>query len=77
MSGYQLKPAGDTTLIVEFGDRIDRDINDQVLTLARALAAAKLEGVIEIAPTFRSLAVHYDPLRQSIEALSLARYRAH
>ena len=28
MSGYRLKPAGDTTLIVEFGDRIDRVIND-------------------------------------------------
>ena len=72
MSGYRLKPAGDTTLIVEFGDRIDRGINDEVLTLARALTAAKIDGVIEIAPTSRSLAVHYDPLRRSIGELSLA-----
>ncbi len=72
MSGYRLKPAGDTTLIVEFGDRIDRGINDEVLSLARALTAARLDGVIEIAPTFRSLAVHYDPLLRSIAELSLA-----
>jgi KipI family sensor histidine kinase inhibitor len=72
MSGYRMKPAGDTTLIVEFGDRIDRIINDQVLTLARAITAAKLDGVSEVAPTFRSLAVHYDPVRQSIGELSRA-----
>jgi KipI family sensor histidine kinase inhibitor len=72
MSDYRLKPAGDTTLIVEFGERIDRDINGEVLTLARALQAAKLDGVIEIAPTFRSLAVYYDPLRRSIGELSQA-----
>ncbi len=72
MSGYRLKPAGDTTLIVEFGERIDRNINGEVLTLARALGAAKLDGVIEIAPTFRSLAVYYDPLRRSIGELSQA-----
>jgi KipI family sensor histidine kinase inhibitor len=72
MSGYRLKPAGDTTLIVEFGERIDRDISDEVLTLARALDAAKLDGVIEIAPTFRSLAVYYDPLRCPIGELSRA-----
>jgi inhibitor of KinA len=72
MSGYRLKSAGDTTLIVEFGDRIDRGINDQVLTLARNLAAEKLEGVIEVAPTFRSLAIHYDPIRQPVGELSRA-----
>ena len=72
MSGYRLKSAGDTALIVEFGERIDRDINDRVLTLARELQAAKLEGVNEIAPTFRSLAIYYDPLRCSIGQLSQA-----
>ena len=33
-----------------------------VLTLARRLADARLEGIVETVPTFRSLMVHYDPL---------------
>ncbi len=72
MSGYRLKPAGDTALIVEFGDQIDRGVNDAVLALARDLRAAKIEGVIEIAPTFRSLAVYYEPLQISLARLSQA-----
>ncbi len=72
MSGYRLKPAGDTALIVEFGERIDRDVNDTVLALARELHAAALEGVIEIAPTFRSLAVYYEPLILPCAELSRA-----
>lgn len=72
MSGFRLKPAGDTALIVEFGDQIDRDVNDAVLALARDLEAAELDGVTEIAPTFRSLAIYYEPLRLSQTQLSLA-----
>jgi KipI family sensor histidine kinase inhibitor len=72
MSGYRLKPAGDTALIVEFGEQIDRDVNDAVLALARELQAAQLEGVIEIAPTFRSLAVYYEPLLVRCAELSQA-----
>ena len=70
MSGYRLKPAGDTALIVEFGDEIDRDVSDAVLALAHDLQAASIEGVIEIAPTFRSLAVYYEPLRVPCAELS-------
>ena len=66
MSAYRLKPAGDTALIVEFGDQIERGINDAVLALARDLRTAEIDGVIEIAPTFRSLAVYYEPLRLSL-----------
>jgi KipI family sensor histidine kinase inhibitor len=62
MAEYQLLPAGDTALVVEFGDRIDRRLNASVLALARHLNEARIEGVIEVVPTFRSLMVHYDPL---------------
>jgi len=58
-------PAGDTGVVVEFGDRIDRALSDRVLRLARRLGAASPAGVIEVVPTFRSLLVHYDPLATS------------
>lgn len=54
--------AGDCGLVVEFGDRVDRALSEAVLTLAASLSAAKIAGVIEIVPTFRSLLLRYDPL---------------
>ena len=55
---------GDAALAVEFGDRIDPAINARVIALAEALRRAPLDGVTETVPTFRSLLVHYDPLRR-------------
>jgi inhibitor of KinA len=54
-------PSGDTALLVEFGDRVDRQLSALVLALDERLAAAKLHGVVETVPTLRSLTVHYDP----------------
>ena len=53
---------GDTAFVVEFGSTIDRALNAQVMALHRAIAAAKLPGIVETLPTFRSLMVFYDPL---------------
>lgn len=54
--------SGDTALVVEFGDAVDRHVSALVLGLARRLAAAAIAGVVEVVPTFRSLMVHYDSL---------------
>lgn len=54
--------AGDTAMVVEFGDGIDRALSDRVLRLGARVRAARLRGVVETVPTFRSLMVHYDPL---------------
>jgi KipI family sensor histidine kinase inhibitor len=59
---YKLLDAGDTALVVEFGDSIDRRISATVLALARRVSQIDLDGVVECVPTFRSLMVHYDPL---------------
>ena len=54
--------AGDTAVVVEFGDSIDRALSDRVLRLGARVRERRLPGVIETVPTFRSLMVHYDPL---------------
>jgi len=56
-------PHGDAALVVEFGDRIDPAVNARVMALADALRRAPIAGVAELVPTFRSLLLHYDPLR--------------
>jgi KipI family sensor histidine kinase inhibitor len=62
-------PAGDTALIVEFGEHIERALSDRVLWLSNRIRALALEGIVETVPTFRSLAVHYDPRATSAESL--------
>jgi len=69
MPQFRVLPAGDTALVVEFGDHIDRRLSTWVLTLARRLDAARVKGVIETVPTIRSLIVHYDPLTLSADSL--------
>ena len=64
MSGApRFLPSGDCALVVEFGDQVDRAVSARVMALHRALARAGIEGVVEAVPTFRSLLVHYDPLK--------------
>lgn len=59
----QFLPSGDSAIVVQFGDEINRAVSDRVLRLHAALERARLAGVIETVPTFRSLLVHYDPVR--------------
>jgi KipI family sensor histidine kinase inhibitor len=55
--------AGESCLVVELGDRIDVALNLQVRALCLAVERAGLAGVQEAVPTYRSLAIYYDPLR--------------
>jgi len=54
--------SGDTALVVEFGDRVDRDVSARVLSLGGLIEAEAIPGIVEVVPTFRSLMVHYEPL---------------
>ncbi|MBN1976008.1 MAG: 5-oxoprolinase subunit PxpB [Anaerolineae bacterium] len=65
LSASRFLLAGDAALVVEFGDAIDPEINRRVHALARALAENPLPGLGESVPSYRSLLVHYDPLRLS------------
>jgi KipI family sensor histidine kinase inhibitor len=69
MDDYSLRPAGDTALVVDFGNRIDIDLSEKVLALAQRLDALHLDGVIETVPTIRSLSVYYEPLTITTAAL--------
>ncbi len=63
------KAVGDSALAVEFGDEIDPAINRQVHALAYLLNQDPLAGFREVAPTYCSLLVHYDPLLADYEAV--------
>jgi len=66
---YRIVPAGDSVVIVEFEERIDPAIAEKGAALADALDAARIAGVRDIVPTFRSVAVYFDPLKTDGAAL--------
>jgi inhibitor of KinA len=62
-------PAGDCAVIAEFEERIDPEINARVIALADSLRSCGLRGVRDIVPTFRSVAVYFDPLTVDYDGL--------
>lgn len=53
---------GERGLLVELGEGISAAVNLRVQALAQLLDAARIPGVLEAAPAYRSLLVVYDPL---------------
>ena len=70
MGDYRVLTAGDTAIVIEFGEIIDRQVNAMVLALDESLAGERHEGILETVPTFRSLMVYYDPVAISQVALA-------
>lgn len=66
---YRIVPAGESALIVEFEERIDPEVNARAIACAEAIQAAGVAGVRDVVPTYRSVAVYFDPLRTDGEAL--------
>ena len=77
-----VKPLGDSALLISFGEVIDEGINDRVHALAREIERANFEWLIEVVPAYSSLAVIYDPLlidfkgvRETVERIEVASER--
>ncbi|CAD7846879.1 MAG: Allophanate hydrolase 2 subunit 1 (EC 3.5.1.54) [Olavius algarvensis Delta 4 endosymbiont] len=62
--------AGDSGLLVEYGDGIDPEVNARVRAMDMVLASHPLKGVREVTPTYRSLLILYDPLQTDPDHLS-------
>lgn len=60
---------GESCLVVELGDAIELALNRQVRALGLALEQTRMKGVLEAVPTYRSLAIYYDPLTIDRDAL--------
>ncbi len=69
MSVYLKEPkllqAGESCLVIEFADEISREANDAVMNLRHWLKNQKRVPIVECLPTYRSLAVYFNPLTVS------------
>lgn len=55
--------AGESCLVVEFADEIDRAANDAVMNLRHWMENQRRVPIVECLPTYRSLAIYFDPLK--------------
>lgn len=62
-------PFGDAAVLVEFGDKINLEINRKVTALSEAIQNANIQGVEELVPTYRSFLARYDPMKTTYEQL--------
>jgi KipI family sensor histidine kinase inhibitor len=67
--GFRIVPAGDSALVVEFDERIDPLVNARTVACADAVQAAGIAGVRDVVPSYRSVAIYFDPLRTNYDAL--------
>jgi inhibitor of KinA len=76
MQKIRMLKSGEQGLVVEFGTEIDLAVNAQVHRLAKILIDELPEQILEVAPTYRSLMVYFDPLvigRENLQE-NIARY---
>jgi inhibitor of KinA len=69
VNDVRIVPAGDSVLIVELEERIDPAVNARAIAIAERLQSAAVPGVRDVVPTYRAVAVYFDPLRTSYDAL--------
>lgn len=62
-SSYSIFPISDTALTIDFGNRIDEQLNIHVLAIFEALNDHPLPGMIEAVPAYSSLTIYYDPVQ--------------
>lgn len=54
-------PGGDRYLLIEFGNEMNLELNFMAQGLAEAIVDGHVKGVVETAPCFASMLVHYEP----------------
>lgn len=57
---YRIFPLGDAAITIDFGNRINEAINNEVITRFTQLQQDSLPGMIEAVPAYSSLTVYYD-----------------
>ena len=61
MQEIKILTAGDSSLLVEFGQQISPEINRKITATVQLMKEQHIEGVLDIIPAFCSLLINYDP----------------
>lgn len=61
MHNIRILTAGDSSLLVEFGQEISPEINRRVTNTLQLMKEQHIEGIVDTIPTYCSLLINYDP----------------
>lgn len=56
-----LSPLGDSAITLTVAEGMSVALSELVVSRARAIAEARIQGVTDVVPSYASLTVHYDP----------------
>jgi KipI family sensor histidine kinase inhibitor len=65
-SASRVREAGDSALLLESQAIIDPDVNARIIAIATVVREAGIPGVRSVVPTYRSVAVFFDPLMTDV-----------
>ena len=57
--------AGDSAIVMEFGDTIEKEINARIAAVVESLKKKNIDGILDILSTYRSILINYDPVKIS------------
>ncbi len=69
MQNIKIVAAGDSSLLIEFGNEINEEINRKITTIVQLMRDQQIEGVVDVIPAFCSLLINYDPRIVSFEKM--------
>jgi len=61
MKDIKILTAGDSALLVEFGNEINKEINQKITAVVKIIKEQHIEGIVELIPSFCALVINYDP----------------
>ncbi len=61
MSEISIRTAGDSSLLIQFGNEISPEINQKITATVQLMREQHIEGVLDVIPAFCSLLINYDP----------------
>ena len=61
MKDTKILTAGDSSLLIQFGQEISPEINAQITAFVHLMREQHVEGVTDVIPAFTSLLINYDP----------------
>jgi KipI family sensor histidine kinase inhibitor len=68
--GGRIRAAGDAALLLELDPVIDAAVNARAIAVARHIRESRLAGVYDVVPTYRTVAVFFDPLVADVDAIA-------
>jgi inhibitor of KinA len=59
---YKIFPLGDSALTIDFGNKIEEQLNNEVIGRFHQLSVNPIPGTTEMIPAYSSLTIHYDAI---------------